>query len=58
MFCKQKSVLNGLKYYYVTLTTQIEHQIFVYTQLNEETDLFPTFQFCISHLFALSLNFK
>ena len=29
-----------------------------YTQLNDQTVLFLTIQFCISHLFALSLNVK
>ena len=52
MICKPK--LNGSKYYYVSLT--IKHQSFVYTQLNEQTVLFQTIQFSISHLFALSLN--
>ena len=47
-FC---TLLNGSKYCYVTIT--IQHQSFVYPQLNDQTDLFS-----ISDLFAVSLNFK
>ena len=36
----------------------VKHQSFVYTQLNDQTDLFQTIQFGICHLFALSLNVK
>ena len=36
----------------------IKHQSFVYTQLNDQTVLFLTTQFNISHLFALNLNVK
>ena len=36
----------------------IKNQSFVYTQLNDETVLFLTIQFSISHLFTLSLNVK
>ena len=36
----------------------IKHQSFVYTQLNDQTVLFLTIQFSISHLFAHSLNVK
>ena len=36
----------------------IKHQSFVYTELNDQTVLFQTIQFSISHLFALSLNVK
>ncbi len=35
-----------------------KHQSFVYTQLNDQTILFQTIQFIISHLLALSLNIK
>ena len=57
MICKHKSIkLNGSKYYYVSLT--IQHQTFVYIQLNDQTFLFQTIQFSINHLFALSLNMK
>ena len=45
-----------VKYLNVPLT--IQHQSFVYTQLNDKTVLFQTIQFSISHLFALSLNVK
>ena len=34
----------------------IKHRSFVYTQLNDQTVLFQTIRFCISHFFALSLN--
>ena len=34
----------------------IKHQLFVYTQLNDQTELFRTIQFSISYLFTLSLN--
>ena len=36
----------------------IKHQSFAYTKLNDQTVLFLTIHFCISHLFALSLNVK
>ena len=34
----------------------IKHQSFVYTQLNDLTDLFLTIQFSINHFYALSFN--
>ena len=40
--------LNGSKYCYVSLT----HQSFVYTQLTDQTVLFLTIQFNLTHLFA------
>ena len=40
---------------YITKNS-IKHQSFVYTQLNDQTVLFQTLQFSISHLFAHSLN--
>ena len=36
----------------------IKYESFVYTQLNEQTVLFLTIQFSISHVFSLSLNVK
>ena len=43
MFCKHKlTKLNGSNYCYVTLTIQLKHQPFVYTQLNDQTVLFLT----------------
>ena len=36
----------------------IQHQTFVYIQLKDQTVLFQSIQFSISHLFALSLNVK
>ena len=36
----------------------IKHQSFIYSQLNDETVLFLTIQFSISHFFALSLFVK
>ena len=36
----------------------IKHQLFIYTQLDDQTVLFSTIQFSISHLFAHSLNVK
>ena len=48
MICKHKSTkLNSSKYSNVSLT--IQHQSFVYTQLNDQTVLFQTIQFCISY---------
>ena len=35
-----------------------KHQSFVYTQLNDQTVLLQTIQFCKNHLFGHSLNFK
>ena len=39
-----------------TSNNLIKRQSFIYTQLNDQTVLFQTSQFSISHLFALSLN--
>ena len=36
----------------------IKRQLFVYTQLNDQTVLFQAIQFSISYLFAFSLNVK
>ena len=36
----------------------MKDQLFVYTELNDQTILFLTIQFNIGHLFAHSLNFK
>ena len=35
-----------------------QHQSFVYTQLNDQTVLFLTTEFSISHLFVLNFNVK
>ena len=54
MICKHKSSeLNNSKY---CCNNSIKHQLFVHTKLNDQTVLFLTIQFSISHLFALSLN--
>ena len=49
--------LDGFKYCYKSLIIQlnISH---LFTQLNDQTVLFQTIQFRISHLFAHSLNVK
>ena len=58
MICKHQSTkLNSSKYCYVSLNS-LKHQPIVYTQLNDQTVLFQTYQFCIIPLFALSLNVK
>ena len=54
----KSSKLNTSKYRYVSLTVQLKHQSFVYKQLNDQTVLFQTIQFSISHLFTYSLNVK
>ena len=36
----------------------IEHQPFLYAQLNDQSALFQTIQFNMGHLFAFSLNVK
>ena len=36
----------------------IKHQVFTYTQLNDESVLFQTIQFSRSDLFSLILNVK
>ena len=54
-------LLHTVKQFQVLLTITnnfIKHQSFVYTHLNDQTVLFLTIQFSISHLFALSLNIK
>ena len=57
MICKHKSV----KWFQVLLcitNNSMKHPSFVYTQLNNQTVIFLTIQFSISHLFAHSLNVK
>ena len=47
--------------HYSSICTQLngfKYQSFVYIQLNDQTVLFQTIQFSISHLFAHSLNVK
>ena len=41
-----------------TTNNSIKHQSFVYTQLNDQSVLFQTIQFSISHLFALGFKVK
>ena len=40
------------------INNSIKHQGFVYTQLNDQTVVFQSIKFGMSHLFALSLNVK
>ena len=49
--------LNGSNYCYVSLIIQLNNN-HLFTQLNDQTVLFQTIQFSISHLFAFSLNVK
>ena len=54
-------LLYRVKWFQVLLcitNNSFKHQSFVYTQLNDQTILFQTIQFSISHLFAHSLNVK
>ena len=54
-------LLHTIKWFQVFLyitKNSAKHQSFVYTQLNDQTVLFQTIQFSLSHLFALSLNVK
>ena len=54
-------LLHTVKWFQVLLcitNNSIEHQSFVYTQLNDQTVLFQIIQFSTSHVFALSLNVK
>ena len=54
-------VCNKVKWFQVLLCitkNSIKHPSFVYTQLNDQTVLFQTIQFSISHLFALSLDIQ
>ena len=53
--------VNRLKWFQVLLcitNNSIKHQSFLYTLLNDQTVLFLTIHFSISHLFSLSLNIK
>ena len=53
--------MNKVKWFQVLLritNNPIKHQSFVYTQLSDLAVLYQTIQFSISHLLALSLNFK
>ena len=47
-------ILHTVKWFQVN--NSIKYQSFVYTQLNDQTVLFLTIQFGISHLFAHNLN--
>ena len=47
-----------MKYWVGITNNSIKHKSFVYTQLNDQTVLFQTIQFSVSHLFAHSLNVK
>ena len=59
MIYKHKSTkLDGSKYWFVSLTIQLKHQSFVYTQLNDWTVKFQAIQSNIRHLFAHSLIVK
>ena len=59
MICKHKSTkLNSFQVLLCITNNSIKHQSFAYIQLNDQTVLFQTIQFSISHLFALSLNVK
>ena len=52
---------NTVKRFQVLLcitNNSIKYQSFVYTQLREQTVLFQTIQFSISHLFAFNSNVK
>ena len=53
--------LHTVKWFQILLcitNNLIKYQSFIYTQLNDQSVLFLTIQFGISHLFALSLNVK
>ena len=49
--------LHTIKWFQVLLTMQLNISK-LFTQLNDQTVLFQTTQFSISHLFAYSLNVK
>ena len=55
------TLLHTVKWFKVLLyvtNNSIKHHSFVYIQLNDQTVLFQTILFSISHLLALSLNVK
>ena len=58
MICEYKSTNQNTSILLCSINNLIKHQLFVYTQLNDETVLFLTIQFGISHMFALSSNVK
>ena len=49
--------VNGTNYDYLSKNS-VKHKSFVYTQLNDQTVLFLTIQFRISHLLGHILNVK
>ena len=54
-------LVHTVKWFQVLLcitNNSFKHHSFVYTQLNDQTLLFQTIQFSISHLFVHSLNIK
>ena len=54
-------VMHTVKWFRVFLcitNNSMKHQSFAYAELNDKTVLFLTIKFNISHLFALSLNYK
>ena len=53
--------VNKVKWFQEMLSNtnnSIKHQLFVYTRLNDQTVLFQTIQFNISHLFTVCINVK
>ena len=55
------ALVNKLKWFLVLLwitNNSIKNNVFLYKHLNDQTVLFVTIQFSISHLLALSLNAK
>ena len=54
-------LLHTVKWFQVLLcipNNSIKHQLFAYTQLNDQTVVFQTIQFRIGHLFIHSLHVK
>ena len=55
------ALVNKIKWFKVLLyviNNSIKQQLFVCSQLNGQIVLFQAIQYCLSHLFALSLNIK
>ena len=58
MICKQVNKVEWFQVLLCITSNSIKNQSFVYTQLTDQTVLFQTIQFSISHFFSLSSKVK
>ena len=58
MICQHLPTVEWFQVLLCMTNNSIKHQLFVYTQLKDQTVLFLTIQFSMRHLFAQSWNVK